>query len=522
MKKIKKIASFLLAIVMVFTMATSANAAPTNITINGTGTEYKAWRILNSTDGGSGKFAYTLNSNYTAILQTITGKTTETDIIAYINALGTPDYDTDGVTIIKAASEKIREFADAVYRGIISAGISSDVVAVDKVFENVEQGYYLIAETSVDGTNDSHSLVMLDTAGNDNITITSKEDVPTLVKEVKETNDTTGVVTDWQEAGSYDIGDVIPFRLTGTLPSNYANYTTYTYKFHDKLANGLTLDVSSIKVYIDGKEVSNTAYQVVTPGVDSCSFEVVFDNLKEVVASDGVTKATADSKITVEYNARLNASAVIGADGNLNIASLEYSNNPYGTGTGETPEDKVIIFTFDLVVNKTDGTNPLPGAGFTLYKNVNGTLFIVGEEITGGTTFKFTGLDCGKYELVETTVPAGYNKVPALVFTIEPTYTPGVNINNNSTDVPTLSNLVVKNAANEVISGAGMTFTVVLDPNSTPENDGTLNTTVVNNSGTELPSTGGMGTTIFTVGGIGLMVLATVLFVTKRKVSEEE
>lgn len=518
MKKLKKLASFVLAVAMIFTLAMPVFAATTtNITVNGTGTEYKAWRLLNATDGGAGKFAYTLNDKYTEILKTVTTKTSEVDIVAHINSLNTPDYAPDGVTIVKDASEKIREFADNIYRAISSKGIDADVVANGKVFENVPQGYYLIAETLPDGKNDSHSLVMLYTAGNENITVTSKEAVPTLVKEVKETNDTTGVVTDWQEAGSYDIGDDVPFKLTGTLPSNYANYTTYSYTFHDTLAAGLTLNQSSIEVFIDGKKVGTTDYTVTTPGTDGCSFEIAIANLKNVVAEGGV-KANPNSKITVEYTAQLNKDAVIGENGNLNKAYLQYSNNPYkDDDTGTTPEDKVIVFTFKVVVNKTDGTNPLKGAGFTLYKNVEGRLVKVGDEVTGAniTTFEFTGLDCGKYELVESTVPAGYNKVPALIFTVEPTYNPGVNLDNNNPDYPKLSDLVVKNAANEVISGPGMTFDISSDK-------GILTTTVVNNSGTELPSTGGIGTTIFTVSGIGLMVLASVLYVTKRKASDEE
>ena len=36
----------------------------------------------------------------------------------------------------------------------------------------------------------------------------------------------------------------------------------------------------------------------------------------------------------LEYEAKLNTNAVIGAQGNLNTAYLEFSNNPYGEGTG--------------------------------------------------------------------------------------------------------------------------------------------------------------------------------------------
>lgn len=46
---------------------------------------------------------------------------------------------------------------------------------------------------------------MLDTAGNDSVTVTTKEDRPELEKKVKEKNDSTGAETDWQDAADYDI-----------------------------------------------------------------------------------------------------------------------------------------------------------------------------------------------------------------------------------------------------------------------------------------------------------------------------
>lgn len=55
----------------------------------------------------------------------------------------------------------------------------------------------------------------------------------------------------------------------------------------------------------------------------------------------------------LEYEAKLNTNAVIGAQGNLNTAYLEFSNNPYGEGTGKTPDDTAIVFTYQLTVNTT-------------------------------------------------------------------------------------------------------------------------------------------------------------------------
>lgn len=54
--------------------------------------------------------------------------------------------------------------------------------------------------------------------------------------------------------------------------------------------------------------------------------------------------------------------------GNPNTVKLEYSNNPYAEGTGETIEDTVADFAFKLNLNKVDqGTERgLAGAVFTI------------------------------------------------------------------------------------------------------------------------------------------------------------
>jgi len=71
----------------------------------------------------------------------------------------------------------------------------------------------------------------------------------------KDTNDTDGTTTDWQDSADYDIGDAVPFQLKGTVASNYASYTTYKFAFHDKESAGLTFNEKSVKVYVDGTEM---------------------------------------------------------------------------------------------------------------------------------------------------------------------------------------------------------------------------------------------------------------------------
>ena len=499
MKHTKKLVSLLLALVMVFALSISAFAA--NITIEGgaAGSEYAAYKLLNATDGGDGKFAYTLNATYEAILKEVTQKTTGAEIVDYISKL-----DTDG----------IRTFADTIYGKVKS--MTADATSTNGTFANVAQGYYLIVETQLgtwpDGGTDTYSLVMLDTAGKTDITVATKEDKPTVTKKVTEKNDSTGTTAD-QDAADYDIGDDVPFTLTGIVSSKYADYEKYYFAFHDTLSAGLEFNTDSIVVKVDNDTIT-TGYQVVTAGLtDSCTFEVVFENLKAIAS------VKAGSTITVEYTAELLDTATVGGNGNSNTVKLEYSNNPYDSGdgkpgTGKTPEDKVTVFTYKLVVDKVDQEGKaLEGAGFTLYKyNDTAKNYVsVGNEVKDVTTFTFTGLDAGQYKLVETTVPAGYNKADDVEFTIEATY------DTESAD-PKLTSLVVKDKDGSVISATAenqeASFATVLL-------EGKVSTKVVNKAGAELPSTGGIGTTIFYILGGLLAVGAVVLLVTKRRMNAE-
>lgn len=491
MKRVKRVLALLAALALVLAMAVPAWAA--SITINGTGKTYKAYKLLNATVSGTGedkKISYTVNEKYANVLKAATSATDEKGIIKAIEG--------------KTEATAIRSFANDVYAKIKAAKIAEDYISTGKTFENVDKGYYLIVETELDGNADTYSLVMLNTADQDNVTVTSKEDSPTFEKKIKEKNDSTGVESGWQDGADYDINDVVPFKLQGTVPQNYGAYNTYKYVFHDKMSSGLTFDASSVVVKVDETAI-NSGYSVVTKSLeDDCTFEVRFENLKDISA------VTAGCTITVEYNATLNDKAVIGSAGNPNEAKLEYSNNPYGDGTGKTPWDKVIAFTYQLVANKVDKDGePVEGAGFTLYKwsDDESKYVAVGSEIKGVTTFNFNGIDAGKYKLVESTVPDGYTKAEDLEFTVVATY-------DTENLEPKFGTLTIK-AGDKVISeGEDKVFTVNLA-------EGIFTTKVVNLTGTTLPSTGGMGTTVFYVVGGGLMAVAVVLLVTKKRMENK-
>ena len=374
---------------------------------------------------------------------------------------------------------------------------------VDGGSVEVAGGYYLIKDQdgSLSGS-EPYTTYLVSVVGT--VTITPKSnDVPEFEKKLKDTNDSTGDVSDWQDSADYDIGDYIPFRLQGTVPEDYGSYKTYYYAFHDVEEAGLTFDPSSVEVFVgdevNGTKIDASNYTVVTNPADGCTFEIVFDDLKNIPT------VTANSIITVTYKSRLNENAVLGAQGNVNKAKLEYSNNPKGTGTGRTPWDNVIVFTYKVVVNKVDqNRQPLEGAEFTLTKKLkDGTENVIPMKIdtSNKALFTLSGLDDGVYTLTETVTPAHYNTISPITFT--------VNADHTITWEADPRNTVLTSLSGNTASGE-ITFTH-------NETDGSLTTDVVNNIGTTLPGTGGIGTTIFYVIGGGLMVAAAILLITKKR-----
>lgn len=341
----------------------------------------------------------------------------------------------------------------------------------------------------------------------DNVEVTPKGNVPTVVKKVKENS--TG---EWQDAADYSISDKVPFKLVGTLPNNYASYETYSYTFHDTLSSGLTLNKGSVKVFVKNTteplKVLDSKYYTIpeNPTDSNCSFEVKLKNLKDI------TDINENSEIIVEYEAQLSEYAVIAGSGNENKVYLEFSNNPNGGGTGKTPEDKVVVFTYELVVNKIDeDKSPLTGAKFKLSK-WSGNNWVVVKEYNEGTIdqFEFIALDAGKYNLEETEAPAGYNSIEPIVFTIVSQY-------NTDALEPQLIKLEIKDEEGNIISGNEKLFQVVLKPKDDESN---IVTDVINKKGAVLPETGGIGTKIFYVTGCVLMIgAAIVLF---RKMSRKD
>ena len=249
MKHIKKLASLLLALVMVFALATTAFADETttySITINNSaeGHTYEAYQIFTGD---------LVEKDGTKILSNIVWGSGISE--AGQTALG--DAAAKAETLTTEAD--VKAFAKAVAPYLTTAAGSANTPTDGKyVISGLDAGYYLVKDkdNSLANTPDAYTEYIVKVVSN--VEASPKSDVPEVEKKVKDTNDSTGVTSGWQDSADYDIGDSIPFQLKATLANNVSSYTTYKVVFHDTLSKGLTLNAT----YGEGQNAN-----VVTSGV---------------------------------------------------------------------------------------------------------------------------------------------------------------------------------------------------------------------------------------------------------------
>ena len=425
--------------------------------------------------------------------------------------------------------------ADTETANKLAAVIASnkDALGEGKPVQNgssVDPGYYiLIDETTNIGEGDSRGFALLQTLTGE-ITINEKRGTVSSDKKVKDVNDSNdgvnGAEGEWGTSADYDIDDDVPFVLTGTVADNFDMFEKYEFTFHDTMSSGLTFNNDiSVTYQLKGNDKKipiGSGYYTVDYSEENGTLQIKFDDLK----AEGLG-VEAGSVIEVSYTAKLNDGAVIGSEGNENTMYLEYSNDPYTGGKGETPKTNVIVFTYKVGINKVDQDNkPLEGAEFALYKidktyngndgekNADGTMQneLNGEKYNKKvkiykiddtkTKFSFEGIDDGKYLLVETKTPAGYNSIEPIAFTVTVDHSTGdLSLKGESVD-PTTGEVLLAFTADE--------------------NLGTLTRDVVNKSGSLLPSTGGIGTTMFyIIGGVLMVGACMMLFVRKIMTNEK-
>lgn len=516
MKRVKRVLALLAAFALVLAMAVPAFAdeVTCSITAPNNGHTYEVYQIFTGTLS---------EDNGTKVLSDIKwGKNGINKDTAVTVGESVPETVLKEITDVatKSDSEKL-----AVIEKYVDLTASKTFTTVNSgSTQNVPAGYYLIKDTdnSYDNQHDAYTQFIVEVAGN--VSFQPKTDYPTVEKKVQENSKTNGTTGDYGEkyndVADYSIGDAVPFKLIGSIP-DMSQYSTYKYTFHDTLAKSLTAPAKAdVKVYMSSNKAGSDKQDITsnfTVAVSGQEITVQTANLKTI------TDISANKYILVEYSAVLNSNAAInkenvtGTDnGNINKVYLTYSNNPRNESeAGKTPEDTVIVFTYKIEATKVDGeTNEaLKDVTFRIYKmsgdekwyaqvadgKLNGWVKIANNNcvLTSGEDGKFSlaGLDDGTYFIEEITPLPGYNSIDPVEIQVNGNTNNGQSGNGATSELTDVTFTVGKKTENAI--------------------------TIVNNAGTTLPSTGGMGTTVFYVVGGGLMAVAVVLLVTKKRMENK-
>lgn len=275
------------------------------------------------------------------------------------------------------------------FAGIVEENLSTTVAGTKKGSGSIEikvigSGYYLVKDRddTVDTENGAYSRFMLEVVGD--ATATVKSEVPHGDKQVYlEGTNGTFVPGD---ANYSNIGSHVSYVITSEVP-NYAGYEYYYFIMNDTLSKGLTFDgASTLTVTVGGREliqsgegVDNPEYYVYTGDeADGYTFRLAFENIKNFTIGD---------EIIVTYSATVNNEVEIGSTGNPNEWTLKYSNNPNESTRkddprpglpldeengpfGETPKELTLTYVTELDIikyaNEVATDHLLAGAEFTL------------------------------------------------------------------------------------------------------------------------------------------------------------
>ena len=480
MSKVKRILSVIMAMVMVLAMSVPTFAAGTTATVSLTGFE----------DADS--------AEYMQIIKPDTSKTsgwafTNGAGVCFTSALGLTDSDDTQQQVIWGLIQ-YRDSTVALPTGVTAKTVTAaDIdLALSKVkaltgFINLtdktkfdvdkagvyaikaeEEGYTYKTATAYVGFGEvehANYPALLDTS------VTAKKSSTIVDKTVA---DDDHVVA---------IGDIVTYTIEAYVPYiDAANTANRTFKITDKITGAdyyLTGTGAKNSVMMVG---SNDPVGTIEVNENGTGFEINLDSL--VADKDN---PNAGKKITVTYTAKVNALTVENKAGS-HVANTEYGGN-------NVP---VKLFTGEITLLKygnSDKTNVLKDAEFEVYKD--GAALKFKQEANGNYRYApnaddavttvvtneagkvvVEGLDVGTYHFKETKAPKGYS------------------INTDGKDIT----LTQDGEATAIVTA------------SDDLNDTKLNA---------LPSTGGIGTTIFTIGGCAIMIVAAGLFFATRRKTQK-
>ena len=275
----------------------------------------------------------------------------------------------------------------------------------------LDSGVYLLV------SHDAQPILV--TIGGSAAVVNEKSTLPSVTKEVASVSKGSPQIDSaaFGSLATTGIGKQMAFRATGTLPSNYKAFDTYSYVFVDTPSEGIVIDPSSVLVYrVDAQGQRAAISEGYAVSYEQGVLRVAFEDLKRSVPA-----AAHGDKIVLEYRAELDVEkAQLGySQGNANSVVLEYRRSPSYNETATTKPSITKAFAFALNLAKVDAVDPqktLSGACFEL-KDEQGTVIASGTTDDSG-FLSLAGLAPGTYQLEETAAPAGY-KVPTSPIKVE-------------------------------------------------------------------------------------------------------
>lgn len=412
-------------------------------------------------------------------------------------------------------------------------GLSQGKYRIYEKAYTTPNGYILDAAYHEFKVNANGKIVYNGAAESDSVKIELVNHRPDMKKEVYNG-------TSWEHDAQYGVGDTVPYKITIEVPQNIDKLTTFTVTDTPTNLEDKTDSIKVVKVAVAGESSDttlekNTDYTVVSDA-STGGFTLTFKQTTSV-------KECAGRTVTITYNAVVKDSAVVGENGNLNKATLTYTNKINTHGSPTTPitntiEDSAVMYSFGIKVVKTkeDGIAPLQGVVFDLYREAKTgeTSAITGDaakkvgladtkswirvkaglttDANGiidtsarGTNF-IGGLAYGDYYLVETKTAESYN---LLTKPVEVNLYVTANVQWKTNETFDEHGKLTKRTVETT------TFTNA-NPDST--NRALVVAKVINRKGFTLPVTGGFGTLLFS--GIGLLLVlvgVSVLFSLKKK-----